>query len=328
MFTPGVRKPGAFSCKGVVAIPAKGQLSGKFIPCEVCGKETYFTPFRVKKNKHFYCSPECSAVAWHRRGTEERTCEHCGRPFVARLSVPQRFCSVECQAEWQRQLVGPLNPRYTSVEHRCDYCGKVHTVRPYKLSQEHLFCSTKCRRDWYANVWSQDDAWRKRSRERAVEILSSGVVSQTHSKPQELVDSMLDGIGVRYTREKPIGTYSIDNYLDDYGLCIEVMGDFWHTNPNKYIAPKYDKQIIATSRDVRKREYIKSVTGCYPLYLWESDIMKRLDMCAALVSKYIEACGMLQNYNSFNYTLDGDDLVLNQNIVSTFQETGTVATNA
>lgn len=156
-----------------------------------------------------------------------------------------------------------------------------------------------------------------------MKMLSSGTFSQTESEPQKIVNQLLDAMGVLYDREYLIGTYSVDNYLTHYGLCIEVMGDFWHTSPRKYASPMYSQQRLAMSRDIIKRQLIREVTGVFPLYLWESDIVTSPETCAALITKYISESGMLLNYNSFNYVLCDGELLLAENLLIPFQEIDT-----
>lgn len=247
-------------------------------------------------------------------------CEFCGKPFTKTRCNPKRFCSTGCQHEWQKTNIGAKNPRYTSVSHKCDYCGKEHIVKAYRANNENLFCSTECRQAWYANVWSQRDEWRYESSLRATKILSDGLVSSTQTKPQLVIDDMLDKLGIEYVREYQVMRYSIDNYLSEYGLCIEVMGDFWHTSPLKYEYPKYDKQTNALKRDILKRRCVREYTGCDILYLWESDINNNPDLCRELIRLYTSSGGNLQNYNSFNYSLNGSDVLLNKDIILAFQD--------
>jgi len=252
--------------------------------------------------------------------TKEIVCEFCGQPFQVRASIQQRFCSVKCQNEWQKTNIGEKNPRYARKKHNCDYCGKEHIVKEYKLNQKNLFCSTECRRAWFANVWSQSPEWKEESKKRAVDILARGAISQTQSLPQRMVDSALDEMGVHYVREFPCSTFCIDNFLDDYNLYIEVMGDFWHANPTKYNSLQHDKQIVAVKRDIRKSEYILNTHNRRILYLWESDITRNMELCKLLVSEYIKNDGLLANYNSFNYSIEDNRLVLHKETILPYQE--------
>ena len=292
---------------------------GVWVKCDYCGEQTYKTPYQYKIHKNHFCSKECEGEFKHIRNSEARQCEHCGKTFIVRKSVPQRFCSVECQWEWQKTRIGELNPRFTSVLHKCDYCGKEHYVKPYKLNEfDHLFCSTACRQNWYAEVWSQQPEWREESAKRAVGILSSGRISRTNSGAQSTMNKMLDDLGIEYVNEYSVGTYSIDNFLPDHKKYIEVMGDYWHTNPVVYESPVYDMQQDRIVRDAKKHDFIVDETGVEPLYIWENDLNNRLDVCRALVEAYISE--PLVNYHSFNYELSNNVLTPKGRFIIPFQE--------
>lgn len=204
---------------------------------------------------------------------------------------------------------------------QCENCGKRYLIGKYKLEDgRHHFCSAECRRDWYSNVWSQSDEWKEESRKRAVRILNSNAIS-TQTKPQIAVNSILDNLSVAYRNEEPFVYYSIDNYLTEYKLAIEVMGDYWHSSPLKYPEKINDKQKHIISRDKAKHAYIKNHHGIEILYLWESDILKRPDLCTALISLYISNKGRLDNYHSFNYNTDDcGEIILNPDIIYPYQE--------
>lgn len=100
-------------------------------------------------------------------------------------------------------------------------------------------------------------------------------------------------MNIKYINEKTFKYYSVDNYLVDYNLIIEIMGDYFHANPILY--DNYDnlnemqkKDII---RDKRKNTYIK---------------------------KYIENSGKLDDYNSFNFLFYDDTLALKSNIINPY----------
>jgi len=304
---------------GVDKIPKKGQKTGFWIHCDQCNEMIYRTPYQYKIHKHHFCSKECEIEFNHMQKYETRYCEFCGTAMEVRKTSRQRFCSMSCQKEWQRTIVGDKNPKYTSVPHICDYCGQEHIVRPYKLKQKNLFCSTECRRNWYANVWSQSAEWKETSKKRAVSLLASGIMSRANSVPQQRIDGLLEQMGINFRREYPILTYSMDNYLLDYDLCIEVMGDFWHANPNKYTTIKYDKQVKAVVRDSQKRIAVNKL-GKPILYLWESEINNNLMLCQKLIEKFINQGGVLENYHSFNYILNDIDVEMIENPILAYQD--------
>lgn len=310
-------------------MPRKGQKTGKIVKCRICGKEIYKTLSYINRGyTNHYCSNECANIGRHLDTYEIRKCEICGCEFEVKKKSTQRFCSIGCQHEWQKLQVGPLNSRYKRVDKCCTWCGQHIAVCEYKSSQEHLFCSTKCRQEWYANVFSQSEEWINQSRMRAVDILESGVISQTKSHPQKKVDAILQRLGIKYEREYNLKYYAADNFLTDYNLIIEVMGDFWHANPQKYDCVKYQQQKKSVARDKRKHSYVVKHMGIEILYLWENDIVHHQDVCEKLIIEYTMKHGVLQNYHSFNWEYNGEGLQLKPDIVVPYQDYEKIPTAA
>lgn len=300
---------------------SKEKLTGYFVQCENCGKEVYKTKSQYNKAKHHFCSTKCQKEFEHKEKYEDRICEICGKLFHVSKKSTQRFCSVECQNAWQTKQVGVLSPKFAQKEIECEYCGKKYYVRNYKFeSSEHKFCSNNCRRAWYAEVFSQDNNWKEESRKRAVRILENRQLD-TNTKPQQIINNILKSMNVSYINEKGFKYYAVDNYLNDYNLIIEVMGDFWHCNPLKYnkdnMRDIHKKRI---PKDKAKHTYFKNNYGIEILYLWEDDIYNNLDVCKNLIDKYINNNGVLENYHSFNYYLKNNELILNDKIIIPYQD--------
>lgn len=303
-------------------MPSKGQRSGYLIKCENCGKETYQTKTQYNRAMHHFCSNKCQKEFQRIDLFEDRKCEVCGKEFNVSKKSKQRFCSNKCQNEWQKTNVGILNTKYTSEEIECECCGKKYYQKQYKIKKhQHNFCSNECRRYWYSNVFSKDETWIEESRKRAVKILEERNID-TNTKPQKIINDLLNNMNVYYINEKSFDYYAVDNFLYNNNLIIEVMGDFWHCNPLKYSSfENYDIHIKRISRDKAKHTYLKKFYGIEILYLWEDDIYNRLDVCKKLIDKYIIRNGILDNYHSFNYHLENDNLILNENIVIPYQDT-------
>lgn len=140
------------------------------------------------------------------------------------------------------------------------------------------------------------------------------------TKPQVITNNILDSMGVLYRNEESFTYYSADNYLPDQNLIIEVMGDYWHSNPLKYKDNINHRQAHIISRDKAKRTYIKNAYGIDILYLWESDLINRPGVCEELIKLYLNWEGSLKNYHSFNYNLCNGRLSLSENIIVPFQE--------
>lgn len=306
-------------------MPRKESRTGQDVECRVCGKKIYKTITRLKRsNGIHYCSRACQDRGRHIDAYEMRNCEICGSQFECPKRSKQRFCSDACQNEWQRTRVGILNPKYNRVERTCEYCGSTIYEQPYKVSIGcHLFCNKHCRQAWYSEVFSQSEEWKNECRKRAVNLLEEGRMQKTNSVPQQIVDDMLATMNVDFIREYNIKYYSIDNFLTNSGLFIEVMGDFWHCNPIKYDDVKYHQQKKSIGRDKAKHTYIINHFDTEVLYLWECDIISDIEKCKKLTQLYIDNSGDLKNYHSFNYHVVNGELQINDDLIIPYQERNT-----
>lgn len=127
------------------------------------------------------------------------------------------------------------------------------------------------------------------------------------SKPQKMINDILDEMNIKYIGEYNCKYYLVDHYLSDYHLMIEVQGDFWHCSPllsNKSNTSGIKGNLI---KDKRKHTYVKNKYGIEILYLWEKDINENFELCKKLIELYINKKGKLENYHSFNYELHDDN---------------------
>lgn len=305
-------------------VPAKGQKTGYTFNCENCNIEVYQTKTQYERAKHHFCSNKCQKEYQHKQLFEDRKCEICDNIFHVSKKSSQRFCSIQCQGKWQSTQLGDLNPRSKKQKTNCDFCGKLINVANYKMNKfKHHFCNQECSRGWYSTTFSQDDEWKDISRKRAVNILSNNIPT-TNTKPQLIINELLDNLKINYRNEENFVYYSVDNFLYEYGLIIEVMGDFWHCNPQKYSYDTMrDIQKKRIPKDKAKHTYILNNHSVEILYLWETDIYNNIDLCRLLIKKYVEDNGKLENYHSFNYHMQGSELVLNKDIIIPFQDNKT-----
>lgn len=56
--------------------------------------------------------------------------------------------------------------------------------------------------------------------------------SEAASTPEILARLCLDELSVRYRTEHPVGRYSVDFLLVEFGIALEIDGDYWHRNGN------------------------------------------------------------------------------------------------
>lgn len=301
-------------------MPAKGQKTGYTFNCENCNKEVYQTKTQYERAKHHFCSNQCQKEYQHKQLFEDRKCEICGNIFHVSKKSKQRFCSTECQNKWQKTRVGENNPQTVRIECNCTNCNKIIKIKPSRYERyENHFCGKKCMKDWFYNVLYQTPEWKEKSRIRAANILKENQKT-LNTKPQILINELLDEMKISYKNEEVFKYYAVDNYLYENGLIIEVMGDFWHSNPTKYNLDNLNKiQQNRISKDKTKHTYIKNHYNIEILYLWESDIYNNIELCRKLILKYIDNNGFLDDYHSFNYTLQNNDILsLNSNTIYPF----------
>lgn len=211
----------------------------------------------------------------------------------------------------------PAKNTKTGVTFNCEWCGKEFYVTAYKVKgQAHHFCSKKCRQEWYAKIWSQQDEWKTIDRERMIKALNDGKMSTVESAPQLQANEILDRLDIPYINEQSFVYYAVDNYLYEHNLIIEVMGDYWHVNPFKFNLDKLTKvQRDRIPKDRAKHTYLYKYYGIECLYLWEGDLKTDPYLCELLIEQYYYNDGVLPDYNSFNYHVENGVLMLNRNVV-------------
>lgn len=296
--------------------------------CSNCGKKVYKNKTQISKYKNVFCSKECEKQYKFNLYHKKINCEECGKELIVQKSSKQRFCSIACQSKWQsKTFIGEnsatYNHNYSKKDRTiiCEWCGKEHIVNMYdKIKGKARFCSNKCRREWYAKIWSQSKEWKQQSRLRAVSILERGLISKTQSGCQQKINKLLDIMRIKYINEKGFKYYAVDNYLTDYNLIIEVMGTYWHCDIRKFNMIKYSNQRKRIIKDKAKRTYLKNKYGIKVLYLWEEDINNNIDLCKEIILKYIENKGELNNYQSLNYNVNNGILNLNNNLIIPYME--------
>jgi predicted nucleic acid-binding Zn ribbon protein len=299
--------------------------NGKEIICDNCGKSFYRIQSHIdrqdKRMQNSFCSLECQKEYLHKQKFELRKCEVCGENLEVSKSSTQRFCSDACQNIWQTTRTKELNPKFASVLTPCTYCGKQHYVKPYKFDiQENFFCSIECRRSWFAEIYSQTEENKTLQREKILRQLENGSFSHVDTKPQLLVNTILDNQHIEYKREATFEYWAIDNYLEFNCLAIEVQGDYWHANPIIFNQKLTQVQYNRINNDKRKHTYFKNKHNFEILYLWEYDIINNTKLCEMLIQEYINNDGILENYHSFNYHIEDGQIRLNDILIVPYQD--------
>lgn len=111
------------------------------------------------------------------------------------------------------------------------------------------------------------------------------------SKLEEyFASNFLDKLGVEYVYQfeaKDIGRF-FDFYLEGHNLIIEIDGDFWHGNPEKYS----DEELRGHQKRARRVDEYKNkwalLHGIPVLRIWESDIRKNPDVVMNILKEELK----------------------------------------
>lgn len=233
-------------------------------------------------------------------------------------------------------MLGSKNINYKEkVTVHCNNCGKAFKKIPSlahnvnKNGECHNFCSYECYYEFrkkyyignklYNTGKKMDENFCNKVREATLKQYQNGILNR-QTLPQKIINNILKKNQINYINEKTFKYYSVDNFLTDYNLIIEVMGDYFHVNPLIYkdINNVNSMQQKDINRDKSKHTYIKKYYGIEILYLWESDIKNNPLLCEELIKKYIDQKGNLDEYNSFNFSFCNDSLKQNTKIIKPY----------
>lgn len=283
------------------------------IECSNCKK--IFERNVKKKSKDSFCSKECENEFKFNKYNEERNCDICGTSFYCLKSSKRKYCSLKCQIEWQKRnpITGKNHQSYNhdiSDDDRtisCQWCGNDFIVPPYKIGVA-KFCSKFCRQEWFSKVWSQSEEWKKNRSVFAANQIKNSVKSQ--SSIQIKINNILSEMNIGFENEKVYDNFSVDNYLIDYNLIIEVMGTFWHCDIRKYKTIEYENQKMRIKMDKIKNTILVKNYNVPVLYLWEKDI-ENTQLCKAIIRYFVENGGDISNFHSCNYFINKNNLSIN-----------------
>lgn len=304
------------------------------------GKITYLNELEIIANKPVeeIISLILNDLKVHNIGNRklmaQKECQICGRKFDITIGYynSHKFCSHECYSKYRSlYLIGEKASVYNKTKQYCTYCGKEMMLPLNKLKTtnkeglNHHFCSRDCyynfRKEYYVGDRLYNNGIHLSEKQKDICRINT-VLSYQSGKlnrqtiPQQLVNQMLDELRVAYINEKSYKYYAVDNYLVDKDLIIEVMGDYFHANPQIYSFEDINAmQRKDVARDARKRTYINKYYNINILYLWETDIKENYEKCKSLITKYISSHGVLDDYQSYNYN---DNLFLKEKIVNPY----------
>lgn len=269
-------------------------------------------------------------------------CNYCGKEIEKPVSVYLKnkhlFCSHDCYWYYKKEVEpkGSEHPSYNRITTNCTNCGKEIKITPFDYNKtnqygdNHNFCSQECYWNYRSKYYNGEKSARTGSTlsKEQLDKMMIGLKEwckddkRLNSSIQLKINDILDKNNIKYDREYLVKYYSIDNFLIDSGLMIEVMGDYWHGSPLKYNSKTIGlnkTQQKDIQYDKQKHTYVKRYRDVEILYLWEKDINKNIELCEKLILEYINNNGILENYHSFNYCIHNDKLKLNSEIIIPYQ---------
>ena len=139
---------------------------------------------------------------------------------------------------------------------------------------------------WNKGIPMSEEA-KKIDRERTLKLFESGKFpSKENTKPERKIKEELIKRGYKEGIDfihqfKFMNKFMCDFCFPKQKVIVEVYGDFWHCNPNKYPKPIYAHQVKDVGRDKSREAYIKKVdnNSWTYLFLWEMDINKNVVEC-------------------------------------------------
>jgi very-short-patch-repair endonuclease len=194
--------------------------------------------------------------------------------------------------------VGPLNKDYKRITVKCTQCGNMFDKKRNLVARDkNHFCSNECRWKWDKTSEEKKEATRR----SALKNLSS---YPRRTKPEQLVDDYLANNKLTYSAQTVINDrFCVDFLLPDErssGVVVEVLGDYFHARPEKYLNGPINKiQEHAVADDKRRKAYL-TACGYVVFGIWEGDILNNVSSAMKPIRRYL-ATGQLPLYSRFEH---------------------------
>lgn len=104
---------------------------------------------------------------------------------------------------------------------------------------------------------------------KRVEYMNKFLI-KNETKLEKKFKKILNDLNIEYEFQSKLGNFNYDFLLKNK-LIVEIDGDFWHCNPNKWEKPIYESQKHTIKHDKIKTKWAKD-NGYKLLRFWESDI--------------------------------------------------------
>jgi len=266
-----------------------------------------------KRCKRKFCNHRCY---WNfkRHKRVVRKCLNCSKEFIVRITSKQKYCSLKCHSshqwrskEYRRKMGKRTNwvtgltkgtderlrkrveARYKNNNGKYHKEGFVNNFEKPEIREKAQKTIKKQRlgktvEQIYGNEKGKE--LRKACGERTIKMLSEGKFPQVKTKPAMKLFEAIKGLG--FVLEYPVDRCSVDICQPNKKLAIEVYGDYWHCNPQKYDKEYFHAVLKLQAKDIwkkdrRRRWFIRS-QGYRTLYFWEKDLKINFDRCVSRIT--------------------------------------------
>jgi len=114
---------------------------------------------------------------------------------------------------------------------------------------------------------------------------------QSLNKIETKICTILKSLDVSFRTQVSVDKYNVDFLINDKYI-IEVYGDFWHCNPQKYPAEYYNRGKKKTAAEIWQRDQCRKekfeALGYKFLSLWESEINANYTSLCKKIKRHIK----------------------------------------
>lgn len=199
-------------------------------------------------------------------------------PNPSERPSPEEEAKIRAQRVRQSAALKAAHARKSPEERKAvaKAIGKAHRARldamsPEELEVEHekrSKISSKCQRKRFANM----------SESELQKFLTHTYTGST-SKAEKKMVRRLVSLGYEVKPGHKVGSFIVDVYLPELNLAIEMFGDYWQANPERYASgtlhPTTKQKVDNIWKRDRKRIQSIEALGYTVCVVWESTLKKQ-----------------------------------------------------
>lgn len=141
------------------------------------------------------------------------------------------------------------------------------------------------KREWALNKYGPlTDESRQKMLEGNAKKLRSKMTA-----PEKKVGSLLQEMGMIHDSQKVLGGFIYDFCIPEHKILIEVDGDYYHGNPDKYDKEDLNHLQKKIKRNDIEKNIMASGHNYKLLRFWECDINEDIDKVKAIIMEYIKS---------------------------------------